>query len=207
MTIFFLKINERRRSSFKTSPLPLIFLSARAWPPGFVQGGSGHPCFHTKGHGSTLPRRRRHQAAVPAPPANSKHSTSLPVHRLGIKHLDRSITWPPSSWSVFMKSVRTNNDVEGWHHGLHTRAQDKSQLPMYLLIDLLYKEAKLTSLNVHMVSEKKLRRVQRRRYRQIQAKVFSLWGQYEEGDKTARQLLKACSLLVGPRGAQNNFLS
>ena len=112
-----------------------------------------------------------------------------------------SNTWPPSSWSVFMQSVRTNNDVEGWQLGLHTRAQGKSQLPMYLLIDLLYKEAKLTSLNVHMVSEKKLRRVQRRRYRQIQAKVFSLWGQYEEGDKTARQLLKACSLLVGPRGA------
>ena len=22
-------------------------------------------------------------------------------------------TWPPSSWSVFMKSVRTNNDIEG----------------------------------------------------------------------------------------------
>ena len=112
-----------------------------------------------------------------------------------------SITWPPSSWSVFMQSVRTNNDVEGWHNGLHTRAQDKSQLLMYLLIDLLYKEAKLTSLNMCMVSEKKLRRVQWRRYRQIQAKVFSLWGQYEEGDKTARQLLKACSLLVGPRGA------
>ena len=80
-----------------------------------------------------------------------------------------SITWPPSSWSVFMQSVRTNNDVEGWHNGLHTRAQDKSQLPMYLLIDLLYKEAKLTSLNVCMVSEKKLRQVQWRIYRQIQA--------------------------------------
>nr|XP_058953276.1 uncharacterized protein LOC131780685 [Pocillopora verrucosa] len=112
-----------------------------------------------------------------------------------------SNTWLPSSWSVFMQSVRTNNDVEGWQLGLHTRAQGKSQLPMYLLIYLLYKEAKLTSLNVHMVAEKKLRRVQRRKYRQIQAKVFSLWGQYEEGDKTARQLLKACSLLVGPRGA------
>ena len=93
-----------------------------------------------------------------------------------------------------MQSVRTNNDVEGWHHGLHTRAQGKSQLPMYLLIDLLYKEAKLTSMNVRMVSEKKLRRVQRRRYRQIQAKVFSLWGQYEESDKTPRQLLKACNI-------------
>ena len=111
-----------------------------------------------------------------------------------------SNTWPPSSWSVFMQSVRTNNDVKGWHHGLHTRAQGKSQLPMSLLIDLLYKEAKLTSLNVRMVSEKKLRQVQRHRYHQIQAKVFSLWGQYEEGDKTPRQLIKACSLFVGPRG-------
>ena len=26
-----------------------LFLGARAWPPGFLQGGSGHPCFHTKG--------------------------------------------------------------------------------------------------------------------------------------------------------------
>ena len=52
-----------------------------------------------------------------------------------------SNTWPPSSWSVFMQSVRTNNDVEDWELGLHTRAQGKSQLPMYLLIYLLYKEA------------------------------------------------------------------
>ena len=109
-------------------------------------------------------------------------------------------TWPPSCWSVYMQSVRTNNDVEGWHHGLHTRAQGKSQLPMHLLIDLLHKEARLTSLSVRMVSEKKLRRVQRRRYRQIQATVFTLWGQYQNGDKMPRQLLKGCSLIVGPRG-------
>ena len=24
-----------------------------------------------------------------------------------------SVTWPPKSWSVYMQSVRTNNDVEG----------------------------------------------------------------------------------------------
>ena len=28
-------------------------------------------------------------------------------------------TWVPSDWSVFKKAVRTNNDVEGWHHGLN----------------------------------------------------------------------------------------
>ena len=45
-----------------------------------------------------------------------------------------SSTWPPSSWSVFMKSIRTNNDIEGWHLGLNRRASGKSQLPLYLLI-------------------------------------------------------------------------
>ena len=48
MTIFFFKINERRRSSFKTSPLPLIFLGARAWPPGFVQEDRGTHAFIRK---------------------------------------------------------------------------------------------------------------------------------------------------------------
>ena len=75
-----------------------------------------------------------------------------------------SNTWLPSCWSVFLQSVRTNNDVEGWHNGLNTRAQGKS----HFLIDLLHKEAKLTSLNIQMSSEKKLEGVQRRRYRQIQ---------------------------------------
>ena len=25
-------------------------------------------------------------------------------------------TWPPSSWSVYMMAIRSNNDTEGWHH-------------------------------------------------------------------------------------------
>ena len=43
-----------------------------------------------------------------------------------------------------MKSIRTNNDIEGWHLGLNRRAAGKSQLPLYLLISLLYREARLT---------------------------------------------------------------
>ena len=45
----------------------------------------------------------------------------------------------------------------------------------------------------------KLCRLQRRTYRQLQAKFFSLWDQYENGDRTAKQLLRACSELYGPR--------
>lgn len=33
-------------------------------------------------------------------------------------------SWPPSSWSIFMMSVRKNNDIEGWHQALNRRAAD-----------------------------------------------------------------------------------
>ena len=63
--------------------------------------------------------------------------------------------WPPSSWSAYMRSIRTNNDVEGWHLRLNRQASGKSQLPFYLLVKLLHKEALLTSLQIRLVSEKK----------------------------------------------------
>ena len=70
-------------------------------------------------------------------------------------------TWP-SSRSVFMKSVWTNNDIEGWHLGLNHRASGKSQLPLYLLIRLLHHEARRTSLQIRLVCEEKLRRIQKK---------------------------------------------
>lgn len=109
-----------------------------------------------------------------------------------------SATWPPSSWSVYMQSVRTNNDVEGWHHGLNRRASGKSQLPMYLLINLLHREARLTSLQIRLVSDKKLERSQRKKYRNLQARIFNLWEEFENGERNVKQLLNACSHLNGP---------
>ena len=37
----------------------------------------------------------------------------------------------------YMKSIRTNNDVEGWHLRLNSQASGKSQVPFYLLVKLL----------------------------------------------------------------------
>lgn len=107
-------------------------------------------------------------------------------------------TWPPSSWSCFKRRVRTNNDIEGWHNALNRRASGKSQLPFYLMINLLDREARLTSLHIKLVSEKKLKRLQRRNYRSTQARIFDLWTEYEDGKRSARQLLKSCSHLNGP---------
>lgn len=110
-----------------------------------------------------------------------------------------STTWPPASWSVYLQAVRTNNDVEGWHYGLNRRAQGKSQLPLYMLIMLLHEESRLTSLQIRLVSNKKLCRIQRKTYRQLQSKIFTLWDRYENGEKSVEQLLRACSHLYGPR--------
>ena len=66
-------------------------------------------------------------------------------------------TWAPTDWTCYKQAIRTNNDVEGWHNGLNRRASGRAQLPMYLLIQLLYREAKLTAIQIRLVSERKLR--------------------------------------------------
>ena len=105
-------------------------------------------------------------------------------------------SWSPSDWCGYKQSVRTNNDVEGWHHGLHCRTSRRQQLPLYLLINLLHHEAQLTALHIRLVSARKLTRIQRKKYRQLQARIFDLWEEYENNNKTARQLLKNVQLLL-----------
>ena len=88
-------------------------------------------------------------------------------------------------------------DTEGWHHGLNRRAQGKSQLPFYhLLVELLFQEAKLTSLQIRLVSDKKLKRIQRKEYRNVQARLFEAWDKYQNGDISVECLLKTASHLV-----------
>ena len=94
-----------------------------------------------------------------------------------------------------MMAIRSNNDIEGWHNGLHHRASGKWNMPFYLLIDLLHQEAQLTALQIRLVSEKKLKRIQRAKYRSLQAKIFAISLIRE---KNAEQLLKQCAHLNGP---------
>ncbi|KAK3719185.1 hypothetical protein QZH41_020418 [Actinostola sp. cb2023] len=102
-------------------------------------------------------------------------------------------TWPPSTWSVYGMSVRTNNDVEGWHNRLNRRAMGKAQLPLYMLIKLLHEESLLTKIYVRLVSEKKLKRIQRSKYSSLQRHIFDLWESYADRERNATQLLRACA--------------
>ena len=108
----------------------------------------------------------------------------------------KSLLWPPAAWSVYKQSVRTNNDVEGWHRRLN--ASGRENIPLSRLVLILHEEAQATQMQVRLVSERKLQRIQRRVYVDLQTKLFSAWADYENGTKNAMQLLRACAHLYGP---------
>ena len=66
--------------------------------------------------------------------------------------IDKTI-WPPSSWSCFGQSIRTNNDCESWHSRLN-RTSGRS-LEFYLLTERLSHEAKLCAVNARLLSKRK----------------------------------------------------
>ena len=105
--------------------------------------------------------------------------------------------WTPETWSVFGQSVRTNNDVEGWHHRLNAKAK-KSNLPFYSLLQLLHDEAKIININLHLINENRLRRHQRTKYRELQSKIFQAWDDYAAKKLTVSQLLETCGQLYTP---------
>ena len=98
-----------------------------------------------------------------------------------------SAVFLPKNWSVYQQAIRTNNDIEGWHNALNRRASGQCGLPLYSLIELLDREARLTAVTIRLVSDEKL-----------QARLFDSWEKYERKEKTAAQLLKTCSYLNGP---------
>lgn len=108
-----------------------------------------------------------------------------------------SSMWPVASWSVYGRSIRTNNDVEGWHARLNRRAK-KGNLSFYLLVELLFKEAKEIPIQCKLVKEGKLRRYQRRAATSTQGRLMQLWTEYGSNQRTTSSLLKACSKLYGP---------
>ncbi len=60
--------------------------------------------------------------------------------------------FPPANWSVYQQAIRTNNDLEGWHNALNRRAGGRSNLPFYQIVEILEKEARLTAVNIKLVS-------------------------------------------------------
>lgn len=106
--------------------------------------------------------------------------------------------WPPSSWSAFRRPIRTNNDVEGWHYRLNRRARSH-HLPFYVLVRLLWEESQTSKLSIQLVSDQKLKRNQKKKYRSLHCRLDTLWTEYESGEKSAKKLLNACAFMYGPK--------
>ena len=105
--------------------------------------------------------------------------------------------WSPGKWSVFSQAVRTNNDVEGWH-GMLNRHAKRGNLSFYLRVRLLHEQAQLVNLQVRLVTDQKLKRRQRRQYRQSKGQLFAAWSTYIAGEISSKQLLRRCAHLMCP---------
>ena len=104
---------------------------------------------------------------------------------------------PPHKWSVYKETVRTNNDVEGWHRRLNCLSR-RGQQPFYMLVDNLHSEAKFVSVQTKLVEEHKLHRYQRSTYAGIQCQLHDLWEAYEQRQISISKLLRECGKVCGP---------
>jgi len=106
--------------------------------------------------------------------------------------------WPPRTWSVFNQAIRTNNDLEGWHHRINRKAQ-RADLNLYLLIQLLYSESKMVVVNIRLISDKKICSTQTKKTKTNAARIQNYWSEFSCGSRTVRDLLHACSHIYAPR--------
>ena len=95
--------------------------------------------------------------------------------------------------SVFNRSIRTNNHVEGWHRRLNSKAC-RGQLDLYLLLSLLKDEAMITRREVDLLKESHVTRVQRTL--RSTERLFKLWDELLAGERSPRQLLRAAGELA-----------
>lgn len=107
----------------------------------------------------------------------------------------RSEIWPPKAWCVFARSVRTNNDVEGWHYRLNLKAR-KGHINLYSLITLLHKEARLVTLHIQLLNDGKVLRHQKTKYAKLHGQLVKLWDEFSQGHRSAKNLLKAVSHFI-----------
>ncbi|KAL5010780.1 hypothetical protein ScPMuIL_013085 [Solemya velum] len=107
--------------------------------------------------------------------------------------------WSVRSWSVYQETIRTNNDVEGWHRGLNSRCA-RAHPSFYILVPLLQREGQYVTIQHTLVREEQLNRDQRQRQRRVNTKIGKAWAEFKAGTLTSSQLLDRCGTPYGPTG-------
>ena len=70
-----------------------------------------------------------------------------------------------------------------------------SAFNFYLLIQLLHWESSACTVQVRLVNVRKMQRIQRKKYRALQSRIFGYWEGYTANNISSRRLLKSCSRL------------
>lgn len=102
------------------------------------------------------------------------------------------------SWSVYRRPFRTNNDVEGWHNRLNL-ASNNAGLNFYKMIHLLHDEAIDVDHTCQFLTNGVLLRRQRILYRKLHELIYEAWNEFDNGDLTAKDLLKKCGKISAGR--------
>ena len=103
-------------------------------------------------HGPSFPAAQTHLTNVHQTQRFGNISTSQNLMEyVKATWLDSTI-WSPDRWSVFHCSVRTSNDVEGWHRCSNHHA-GCSKLLMYLPLNLLHQESTIVPPSASFVRQ------------------------------------------------------
>ena len=76
------------------------------------------------------------------------------------------------------------------------RHAKRGNLTFYLLVRLLHEQAQLVDMQARLVADEKMKRRQRKQYRQVQGKLLANWSEYIAGELSAKELLSRCAHLV-----------
>ena len=84
---------------------------------------------------------------------------------------------------------------EGWHTrlNLHCGLRRRNGLPLYILIEVLYKESLISDMYKEMLLQGHKLRRQRKAYTVLNAKLFGLWNDHQENIISTESLLLQCA--------------
>ncbi|XP_048779980.2 uncharacterized protein LOC125683168 [Ostrea edulis] len=108
-----------------------------------------------------------------------------------------SPVWNPRNWSFYRQSIRTNNDVDGYHTRINADI-GRGHMSFYIVVPALRRETNIVDLTFRLVSEEQILRDQRRKQARLECRLHQCWQDYEEGERTVSQLLSDCGRIYGP---------
>ena len=166
--------------------------SLRARPSDCVYERLDYEWLHQATDGTTLPSAWDHCCNLWQPKTRGQDGAFIAVHQLHWGKLDLQQSLAPKCWSVFMQSIRTNNNIEGWHHSLNRRVAGWCGLPFYMSVALLHKEVRLVLQQIRLVSKCKRKRMQRSTYHEVQSALWTLRGLQQEGEVIEAAAQRIC---------------